>query len=320
MASLNDRINWSLKIGSGEPIPVVMKGGISVEELFAFTQSNKPFIRAWDRVGGNPIEELESELSKMKQQSTDPRSIFQPFFDDMKEYFKEFNQIKSQNMKTEKEFAVKSDSFALYEAFKKECEAIGWKYNHEFTRFDRSQMGGRTMLYFSTNWSNDDGSGFAFSHPADTKQIFDLGSQFSEALAYAKKVFEEHLKEIEESKKKKVTYEDVEKKLFRSVVHYHLSGSDILDSMSDTISYMSPVRSTNLNQLMKLLFMNKLMNVAVYLNPKGEKADWSISEREGEFRIGVAHSNFGQPMFTSKELAQQAIEILGEGVVRLALS
>ena len=203
------------------------------------------------------------------------------------------------------EFAVKSDSFALYEAFKKECEEIGWKYNDLFTPFNNFECDKWKCMWFDKGWDNFDKNMlmFSISTPDSRGKIFNLGSQFSEALAYAKKVFEEHLKEIEESKKKKITYEDVKK------------------SLSTNNTWHTVLTTPNKSQLSRIIALNKLMNVAVYLNPKGEMAEWSISKySNGILSKAYGCRSFGQPFFISEESIEQAIEILGEDVVMLALS
>ena len=245
-----------------------------------------------------PIESLKLRRLRAMSKDTDLRSVFQPFFDGLEQRRKEFNQIKSQNMKTEKEFAVKSDSFALYEAFKKECEGIGWKYNDCLVKFDKDEYRRKcSCMYFSTEWNDNLGCAFSLSNVSDNTLMFKLDGQFSEALAYAKRIFEE-------SKKKKMTYEDVEKVIG-----------------TRTSSYCCSVRVSDHGQCEKLLAINKLMNVAVYLNPKREMAEWSISlYSSGTISIMSGMRKYGQPFFISKESAQQAIEILGEDVIRLALS
>lgn len=80
-------------------------------------------------------------------------------------------------------------------------------------------------------------------------------------------------------------------------------------------------------QLQQLLALNKLMNVAKYLNGDWEP-NWN-DEYENKFYIyclfeklsicSKQRSNHGGIAFKSKELALQAIEILGEEEVKKAL-
>ena len=87
-------------------------------------------------------------------------------------------------------FAVKSNSFALYEAFKKDVEAIGWKYNHQFSVWDKDMMESNDCLYFSSKW-NDVVSDpmFAFSNVSGDNHVFQLEAQYGDALAFAEQVY-----------------------------------------------------------------------------------------------------------------------------------
>lgn len=65
----------------------------------------------------------------------------------------------------------------------------------------------------------------------------------------------------------------------------------------------------------------KLFIVAKYLNPEGEKDPRCCLVLSGGEIVPVQGAiNAGQPMFTSMENARQAIEILGEDVIRTALN
>lgn len=119
--------------------------------------------------------------------------------------------------------------------------------------------------------------------------------------------------------KKKITYEDVinnikAKNIGISVQHGLTKiGKDFF--------------VTSEKQLEQLLALNKLMNVAKYLN-----GDWKINwndEYEDKFYIHYAlgklyfsskqRANYGCVYFKSKDLALQAIEILGEEEIKKAL-
>lgn len=115
---------------------------------------------------------------------------------------------------------------------------------------------------------------------------------------------------VREQFKKKITYEDVEKSLQNKKVGCFVRVEDARFAASP-------------HQFEKLLALNKLMNVAVYLNPKGEEASYQLrySDKNGITVTDVRLvDNNGMPCFISKESTQQAIEILGEDVVKLALS
>lgn len=126
------------------------------------------------------------------------------------------------------------------------------------------------------------------------------------------------------AKKKKITYEDVAKELFDGNPVFCTTICGEITNCSADGRTTDPNNSRTSHQLEKLLALNKLMNVAVYLNPKGEKADWVIAietdKSKPEIKVFPTAHNYGQPFFTSMESARQAIEILSEDVVRLALS
>ena len=87
--------------------------------------------------------------------------------------------------------------------------------------------------------------------------------------------------------------------------------------------------ATSEKQLQRLLAINKLMNVAEYLN-EGWKPDWkdtnkskwfiSWDNRRNKFELGYRSAYIdGIAYFKTPYLALQAIEILGEEEVKLAL-
>ena len=131
---------------------------------------------------------------------------------------------------------------------------------------------------------------------------------------------------ILEKQKETLTYEKIALKLFQGTF-YFVSGSG---GVCETIT--SPLDHTNVTserQGEKLLAINKLMNVAKYLNGDWQP-DWSYME-EVKYAINFNHAknnlvisqyNFLQSShvyFRTKELAEKAIEILGEETIKLAL-
>lgn len=78
-------------------------------------------------------------------------------------------------------FAV-TGSFALYRAFREECEEAGWKYAGRPDEFSKDYFYG-LQLFFSDNRKT-----FTWSSPPflGTPILFDLGSQYDEALEFAK--------------------------------------------------------------------------------------------------------------------------------------
>lgn len=81
-------------------------------------------------------------------------------------------------------FAVKSNSFALYKAFKEEVEKLGWEYNNGFNVFTEENMNYHNCLYFCETWNKVGDYKFSISNTG-TGLIFNLGKQWDEALDYA---------------------------------------------------------------------------------------------------------------------------------------
>ena len=135
-----------------------------------------------------------------------------------------------------------------------------------------------------------------------------------------------------------LTYEDVARELFKGVFWYIDVGNDDCQISSQPkihvdILYRNATLCTSHKQAEKLLAINKLLNVAAYLNknedgspwnPDWENRDekkWGIDLTDGE--ITVTHTLTYQTSivyFRTEGLAQQAIQILGEDTVRLALT
>lgn len=129
--------------------------------------------------------------------------------------------------------------------------------------------------------------------------------------------------------KKATNYKEVEDKLFTGVnKEYFINAqSSDKDSIFNRTSVQF-IQCCSDKQIEKIIAIAKLMNVAKYLNGDW-KPDWD-NEYElkyliNKIRAGIYVSrnncnNFAIIYFKSKELAQQAIDILGEETIRLALS
>lgn len=133
--------------------------------------------------------------------------------------------------------------------------------------------------------------------------------------------------------KEVLIYEDVAIDLFYGVSGYYIStdGTIIRNDFTGTVS--EPNNCVTERQAEKLLAINKLMNVAKYLNGDW-KLDLSTSGKDKNKRYFIystlyndgldTHSeddccSKGHAYFKTEELAQKAIEILGEDVIKLAL-
>ena len=131
-------------------------------------------------------------------------------------------------------------------------------------------------------------------------------------------------------KPKSLTYEDVAKSLFKNQITYIADSIGIRLFMCND-DYANPVNSFSKEQYEKLLALNKLINVAKYLNGDWKpnfdnnivQIKWSIYIDKNLNTINFdGHNNFnvGTPYFKTQELAQQAVEILGEETIRKALA
>lgn len=131
-------------------------------------------------------------------------------------------------------------------------------------------------------------------------------------------------------KKKGLTYENVAEKLFKSKKTYYIrQGAEIDIFMPESYGVEYANNATSKKQLQRLLAINKLMNVAEYLNGDW-KPDWeTIKETkwyiywdncDNKFAISLFRSFVSEIIhFKTPDLALQAIEILGEEEVKLAL-
>ena len=135
---------------------------------------------------------------------------------------------------------------------------------------------------------------------------------------------------IVEKEKKLTTYEDVVKKLFDAKTVYWIDkfGKITYGPVADTY-LQNPNNASNEQQLEKLLAINKLMNVAKYLND-GWQPDWDNNDDHKWFicfendykKLSIEWVYSMQQhfiYFKSKELARKAIDILGEETIKLAL-
>lgn len=131
-------------------------------------------------------------------------------------------------------------------------------------------------------------------------------------------------------KKKDLTYEDVARKLFSASRVWYLEDDGCINSARFCLDtrICDPNNATSEKQLEQILALNKLMNVAKYLN----QMESTTSSRSGTQKYYLFYSKtrrkmdtliqtileFAGPTFNSEALALQAIEILGETEVKKA--
>lgn len=126
---------------------------------------------------------------------------------------------------------------------------------------------------------------------------------------------------------KKLTYEDVAKELFiGKVIHYTKADGEIANGTVCTDSAIHPNNCTTRKQAEKLLAINKLMNVAKFLNKRREPnggARYYFSLQYGVLKESFTDKDvvdFGVVYFYDKEDLAKAEQILGEETIKLALS
>ena len=129
-------------------------------------------------------------------------------------------------------------------------------------------------------------------------------------------------------KKKGLTYLNVHKALFGDGNYYYIStGGNIVRGENNSVGEFSHLAKHS-SQLERILAINKLMNVAEYLND-GWKPDWKNGHSSKWYliwhhRLCKFIIDSGQLLqsnniyFKTPDLALQAIEILGEEEVKLA--
>jgi hypothetical protein len=137
-------------------------------------------------------------------------------------------------------------------------------------------------------------------------------------------------KKVEE----KLTYGKIVNELFTGKKYYYTNDYGTIKESADPEKVndfcdTDPNNAPTERQLKILLAINKLMNVAHYLND-GWKPNWK-DETQRKYYIYYdindkafvidhnTHFNYGVVYFKSIEIAEQAIEILGDETIKLAL-
>lgn len=130
-------------------------------------------------------------------------------------------------------------------------------------------------------------------------------------------------------KKKELTYNDICEKLFKKKPIFFINDSGEVDTYYLNDQYEDSNNCTSEKQAEKLLAINKLMNVAKYLNGDWTP-DWNnctqnkyylyLSSSTTIYVSIVTSMNCNIVYFKTRELAEEAIKILGEETIKLALS
>lgn len=129
--------------------------------------------------------------------------------------------------------------------------------------------------------------------------------------------------------KKKLTYDDIAKELFHNKDGYYItSDADISPCNFGDYPCLECNVAATWEQLESILALNMLCNVAKYLNGgwspinKRDKYKWCIriDDISNELVCETEAKQTSSVYFNTKELAQQAIDILGEEEIRKALT
>jgi hypothetical protein len=134
-------------------------------------------------------------------------------------------------------------------------------------------------------------------------------------------------------KDKQLTYRDVCKKLFENKESFYIHSNGYVASIrydeSDSDGHlMDSTNASSEHQLECILAKNKLANVAVYLNDgwkpsKGNHVFTIMYYGDCKNKLIISEHYFGTGenliLFKTQKDAKQAIEILGEEIVKLAL-
>jgi hypothetical protein len=133
---------------------------------------------------------------------------------------------------------------------------------------------------------------------------------------------------LDSQKPKQLTYKDIAKELFLNKESYWTEGEDslIANDIIRTKEYTPNISKTK-EQLESILALNKLCNVAKYLNDgwfpnyTSRSMNYWLQFYEGEVSVNYTSSvKSGHCYFKSKEIAQKAVDILGEDSIRKALT
>ena len=129
-------------------------------------------------------------------------------------------------------------------------------------------------------------------------------------------------------KPKELTYKKVAKKLFKEEATYVIDTWGEVQKWEDVgDKYVDANNAVSENQCKQLLALNKLHNVAYYLN-EGWVPDWSDTKQKKysivhdeemnriEIVINISMHHVGGVYFKSETLAERAIAILGEKSIK----
>lgn len=160
-----------------------------------------------------------------------------------------------------------------------------------------------------------DGSAVEYPIPDGLSFFFD-----EEGKLMVRKKIEGDAEAPDDKEGKPITYDDICKDLFYNKNAYYLDDSNKISPWTMTSSnYKDFDNCTSFAQAKRLVAFNKLQNIAKYLN-KGWKPDfrshkrkWSIIKDEESYSpVYILTTNDANVYFKSKDLALEAIRLMGE--------
>lgn len=184
-------------------------------------------------------------------------------------------------------------------------------------------------------WASADPEGITFNSLEEAKKYYgmkeekELKIQIPEGYEIDK---ENSTFECIKFKRKELTYDDIAKELFheKELSYINQFGEiNTTTSLEGEESFKCPNNCTSWTQAEKLLAINKLMNVAKYLNGSRRYAQktgkyktgyYIIIDENDSIKVDYACIN-GRDIiyFNSRENAERAIKILGKDTIKLAL-
>ena len=129
-----------------------------------------------------------------------------------------------------------------------------------------------------------------------------------------------------------LTYEEVASELFESGYYYYDYVYDDIIAISGECEM--PLACTSSKQVKKICAINKLLNVAKYLNKNEDGSEWVPdweNDNELKWHFCITYNdilkhchktniNSSFVYFKAEELLDQALQILGEDIIRTALT
>ena len=161
----------------------------------------------------------------------------------------------------------------------------------------------------------NDGTAIEFPTPENLEFFFDEEGK----LMVRKKHAQNDHPQNEETQEKPITYDDVLKELYLGKTAYWVYDKSIESGKQSSYNFEDAVNCTSVAHAKRMVAFNKLQNIAKYLNGDwkpdfdGDHKNWNIS-KDGDTFLAMYTMclNKGSVYFKSKDLALEAIRLMGE--------